>query len=361
MTLAKVDIDTLKRLQPVGSLSEERLRELADLCYVERVSTNLDPFRARSIAGQTVYLVRGEMALTYPDGASTVLVGTSEEARYPLGRRSGMFASAKAITDVELVRIDNDLLDIMITWDQLAATEVARQTKTEASDGPSLANWSIMSGMFSVSNLKYGTFAQLPSAHIEALLTRFKPIKVKAGEVIIREGSEGDYYYVIESGKARVERLIGGVSMLLAELKSGDAFGEEALVSEAKRNATVTMRTGGTLLRLDKKDFVELLREPLLHRVSMEEAQQKALAGAQWIDVRYPSEFQYDKLPGAINIPLSEIRNAFGLLDKDREYVVYCQSERRSSAATFLLSQRGYRAHLLQGGLWGASGERRDG
>ena len=67
---------------------------------------------------------------------------------------------------------------------------------------------------------------------------------------------------------------------------------------------------------------------------SIEEAQQKVLAGAQWIDVRYPSEFQYDQLPGAINIPLSEIRNAFGLLDKDREYVLYCQSERRSSAAS---------------------------
>lgn len=358
MALAKVDIDTLKRLQPVGSLSEERLRELAGLCYVESVSRNLDPFRTRSIAGQTVYLVRGELALSYPGGASVVLAGTSEDARHPLGRRGAMFASARAVTDVELVRIDDDLLDIMVTWDQLAATDAAQGTKAESSEGPLLAKWSIMSGMFSVSNLKFGAFAQLPSAHIEELLQRFKRIEVKAGDVIIREGAEGDYYYVIESGKARVERLIGGVSMLLAELKSGDAFGEEALVSEAKRNATVTMRTGGALLRLDKKDFIELLREPLLHRVTMEAAQQKVLAGALWIDVRYPSEYQYDQLPGAINIPLSEIRNAFGLLDKDREYVVYCQSERRSSAATFLLSQRGYRAYLLQGGLWGAGGER---
>jgi rhodanese-related sulfurtransferase len=359
MTLAKIDVQTLKRLEPLGSLSEERLAELAELCYVESVSKNLDPFRTRSIAGQTVYLVRGEIALTYPGGASIILVGASEEARHPLGRRGAAFASAKTITDVELVRIDDDLLDIMVTWDQLASTDAAHRTKGEPPEGPTLAKWSIMSGMFSVSNLKYGAFAQLPPAHIEGLLDRFQRIEVKAGEVIIREGAEGDYYYVIESGKARVERLIGGVSMLLAELKSGDAFGEEALVSEAKRNATVTMRAAGALLRLDKKDFIELLREPLLHRVSMEEAQQKVLAGAQWIDVRYPSEFQYDKLSGAINIPLSEIRNAFGLLDKDREYVVYCQSERRSSAATFLLSQRGYRAYLLQGGLWGTGGERR--
>jgi len=68
--------------------------------------------------------------------------------------------------------------------------------------------------------------------------------------------------------------------------------------------------------------------------------------------VRYPSEYQYDKFPGAINIPLSEVRNAVGVLDRQREYVLYCQSERRSAAAAFLLAQRGYRAFLLAGGLW---------
>jgi rhodanese-related sulfurtransferase len=87
--------------------------------------------------------------------------------------------------------------------------------------------------------------------------------------------------------------------------------------------------------------------------VSVEEARAKIANGAQWIDVRYPSEYQYDKLPGAINIPLSEIRNAFGALDKGKEYVLYCQSERRSAAAAFLLAQRGYRAFVLTGGLWG--------
>ena len=50
--------------------------------------------------------------------------------------------------------------------------------------------------------------------------------------------------------------------MLLAELKGGDAFGEEALVSEARRNATVTAVRDGELLRLGKAHFTELLREP---------------------------------------------------------------------------------------------------
>ena len=352
---SKVSLETLKRLEPVSSMSDSRLAELAELCYIESVGHGLDPFRVRGIAGQSVYLVKGELSLSMTEGTSRTLVGGTHDARGPLGKQGATFSAALAVTDLDLIRIDDDLLDIMVTWDQLAAAESQRSAAASGAEegGPSLANWSILSGMFSVSNLKYGAFAQLPSAHIEELLHRFKRINVKAGEVIIREGAEGDYYYVVENGKCRIERLIGGVLMVLAELKSGDAFGEEALVSEAKRNATVTMKTDGMLLRLDKKDFIELLKEPLLLRVSMEDARQKIVNGARWVDVRYPSEYQYDKLPGALNIPLAEIRNAFGVLDKNTEYVVYCQSERRSSAAAFLLAQRGYKACLLHGGLWG--------
>lgn len=352
MCATRVRVEILGALEPIASLSEARLDELAGLCHLESVSKDSDPFRARGTAGQTVYLIRGDLALTYPDGSSKVLVGGSDQARHPLGRGGQIFTSARAITDIELIRIDDDLLDIMATWDQIAVAGTSRQSTAESGE-KSLANWSLLSGSFSVSSLRYGAFAQLPSAHIDELLRRFQRIDVKKGDAVVCEGAQGDYYYVIETGRCKVERLIGGVSMLLAELKSGDAFGEEALVSEAKRNATITMKTDGVLLQLPKEDFVELLREPLLRRVSVEEAREKIANGGQWIDVRYPSEYQYDKLPGAINIPLSEIRNAFGVLDKGREYVLYCQTARRSAAATFLLAQRGHRAFLLAEGLLG--------
>jgi len=353
MCATRVSVETLRTFEPIGSLPEARLSEIAGLCQLETVGRNSDPFLARGVGGQAVYLLRGELVLTYPDGSSKVLVGGSTRSRYPLAQRGEMFTSAKAVTDVELLRIDDDLLDVMATWDQLASAEAPARSADR--DGSALANWTMMSGMFSVSSLRYGAFSQLPPAHIDELLRRFERIESKKGDVVIREGAEGDFYFLIESGRCKVERMIGGVSMLLAELKSGDAFGEEALVSDVKRNATVTMKTDGALLKLSKKDFVELLREPLLQRLSAEEARAKVAGGAQWIDVRYPSEYQYDKLPGAINIPLSEIRNAFGALDKGKEYVLYCQSGRRSAAAAFLMAQRGFRAFVLAAGLWGES------
>ena len=73
--------------------------------------------------------------------------------------------------------------------------------------------------------------------------------------------------------------------------------------------------------------------------------------GALWLDVRYPSEYQYDKLPGAINVPLAEVRNMFAVLDRSKDYIAYCQSGRRSAAAAFLFAQRGFKVWLLEGGL----------
>jgi rhodanese-related sulfurtransferase len=122
-------------------------------------------------------------------------------------------------------------------------------------------------------------------------------------------------------------------------------------VSEAKRNATVIALGEGELLRLDRKHFDELLREPLLRRLSFDQAAQKVRRGALWLDVRYPSEYQFDKLAGAINVPLAEVRNMFEVLDRSKEYVAYCQSGRRSAAAAFLFAQRGFKVWLLEGGL----------
>ena len=204
---------------------------------------------------------------------------------------------------------------------------------------------------FSLASLRNGAFSQLPSAHIEELVRRFDRVQAPRGSAVIREGEDGDYYYVVESGRFQVERLVGGARVVLAELKTGDAFGEEALVSEAKRNATITALTEGELLRVGRTDFNELLREPLLRRMPFTDAAHRVRSGALWLDVRYPSEYQYDKLPGAINVPLAEVRNMFAVLDRSREYVAYCQSGRRSAAAAFLFAQRGFRVWLLEGGL----------
>ena len=341
--LPRATPEQLASLAPLAGLARERLAELADVAAVERAPRGSDPLKERPKATQSVFLLQGELLVVFQGGGTLVVVGGTEDARHALNRQKQKVVRTKAITDVDLLAVDDEVLDILATWDQVAAAG------TE-SDSSQMAR-AMITGAFSLGNLRGGAFSQLPAAHIEELLKRFQHVKTARGEVVIREGDEGDFYYVIESGRFQVERLVGGAKMVLAELKSGEAFGEEALVSEAKRNASVISLGEGELLRLGKQDFNALLREPLLRRIAFDEAAEKVRRGALWLDVRYPSEYQYDKLPGAINVPLAEVRNMFAVLDRSKEYVAYCQSGRRSAAAAFLFAQRGFRVWLLEGGL----------
>jgi len=212
--------------------------------------------------------------------------------------------------------------------------------------------WMRDTSVFSVAKLQSGVFSKVPVANIEAMFERMERISTVAGQVIIQQGTVGDYYYLVELGSLLVSRADGvnSTPVVVAELNEGDAFGEEALVSDNKRNATVTMKTDGQLLCLNKRDFVELLKEPMLTYVSREVAEVMIAEGAVWVDARLPSEYKYEHIPGAINLPLNEIRQRLSVLDKNPTYIVYCQTGRRSSAAAFILAQYGFDLVVLKDG-----------
>jgi CRP-like cAMP-binding protein len=349
--IESLDIRVLAALEPISSFSPARLRELLDYCNVETVLPGQDPFAENPLHEQSVYLIRGELEVTYADGNKVAIRADSEWARHPIGKRQPNIIASRALSRAQLLRVDDELLDRMVTWDQFVHHEDAKLSADKEGSEAAVRRL-LNSGMFSAENLNHGPFAHLPPANIGKLLSRVEAIGVWEKDAIIREGEEGEYYYLIESGRAQVTRLVAGANIVLAELKAGDVFGEEALISDDKRNATVIMKSNGVLLRLKKQDFLELMEEPLLQRISFAEAKQKAMQGAIWLDVRHPPEYRYDKLANAINVPLNDIRNAIGILNKAIPYIAYCQSGRRSAAAAFILAQVGYDVCVLENGLW---------
>ena len=117
-------------------------------------------------------------------------------------------------------------------------------------------------------------FSQLHPQDRKQIVARFTPFKAKEGTVIVREGEPGDCMYFITSGSVGVYTLLldadeqaeaGGVSedepLLLATLKSGDFFGEQAIVSEEPRSATVIAQSDVMMLRLTKYDLDAVLQE----------------------------------------------------------------------------------------------------
>jgi len=233
----------------------------------------------------------------------------------------------------------------MLTWDQTGSYEV-NELRGVGEEGPSSDDW--MTNL-----LQTKAFHRIPPANIQAIFMRMQRVDYKPGDVVIKQGDEGDYFYVIVKGRCAVTREtpLNRAGIKLAELGIGDTFGEEALISDAKRNASVTMVTEGTLMRLAKQDFRTLLNEPMLEWVDLDGARTIVAAGGKWLDVRLPSEFENYKLDGALNLPLYFIRLKLKALERDVHYVVCCDTGRRSSAGCYILSERGFRASVLKGGL----------
>lgn len=195
-------------------------------------------------------------------------------------------------------------------------------------------------------------FKDLPQENLEEMLRRMDTVPVSKGDVIIRQGDEGDFYYLLVEGLAQVLRKGDGDEgpKVVAELDEPKGFGEEALISNAKRNATIVMKTDGIVMRFSKDSFNDYVKEPILDWYPAAQAQKEIGNGAKWLDVR-DEEDARSHLPGAIEIPIDEIRKRAGELNKDLLYICYCDNGRMSSSAAFVLKQMGYKTGVLRGGI----------
>ena len=194
-------------------------------------------------------------------------------------------------------------------------------------------------------------FAKVPPSNVRAMLGRLQRVELPAGSAVLREGDIGDCCYFLKSGRAEVIRGAGSAHQVLAELEVGACFGEEALLADQPRNASVTLLEDGVVLRLDRQDFFALLKAPVVAEVSFGEATRLLSAGAQWLDVRLLQEYERSHAQEALNMPLHLLRLKTRLLDQGKTYLCYCDSGKRSASAVFLLSQLGYSAYALRDGL----------
>ncbi len=361
-------IEQLQGLEPLSTLSSQRLEELLPLTEIKHLALGQSLFREGDVDNQLVYLLEGDVQMSSSDGKLELLVShKAHEARFPLDDSQPHMMSGTALGKVVALYVDNSVLDYLMMWDQMAVAEsLVKQDDTEAVSEPA----EISTGFQAVNEIQEHeepsyrdlespdhrnwirrmrqvmAFRNLPPANLKTLLDRMENMAVKAGDVVIKQGDQGDYYYVLTDGRARVTQ-----SVELAELSGGDSFGEEALLSGGLRNASVTMLEDGQVMRLAKQDFDSLLKEPMLKRLSVDEARLLISQGACWLDVRYAREHRHNRLPGSINIPLHELRTRLDELDSKTPYICYCGTGRRSSAAAFLLAQKGFRASVLTGGI----------
>jgi len=344
MTSEQLDIELLRTFSPLDGLKRDNLTALARKVQIRELSPGQVLFKEGDSEKRTVYLVSGTLELLSDGKVEQKIVGGTDSARNPIAAVFPRRVTARARDRVQYLSIDSDLLDVMLTWDQTGSYEVS-ELAGEA-EGAAGDDWMTML-------LQTKAFHKIPPANIQAIFMRMQQINYKTGDVVLKQGAEGDYFYVLTRGKCLVTREtpLNQDGIRLAELVVGDTFGEEALISDAKRNATVTMITDGAVMRLGKEDFKKLLNEPMLDWVSLKEGEEIVKNGGKWLDVRLPSEFENHHMEGAINIPLYFIRMKISTLEQDTNYVLCCDTGRRSSAGAYILSERGYKAYVLKGGI----------
>lgn len=345
------DPAVLRTLVPINSLAPNHFQELAEAVTFEKKPKGSVLFKLGATDNDTLYVLQGQVELiTEGNREGRVIAGGTEQARYPLAQLKPRQFTGKTKTDAVIARMASDLLDRLLTWDQITGeyevTELA---------GAEDAEWIMQV-------LRNRAFQLLPAPNINQLFERLEPVTLKAGETVIKQGDTGDYFYLIKEGRCRVVRKAekSGQLAVLGELSEGDSFGEEALLSGAPRNAAIVMATDGVVMRLSKRDFEELLQRPLVRWVSPSEVKTMVKNGARLVDVRLEDEHRHSAVRGSVNVPLYLLRLKAGSLDPERSYVLYCETGNRSSAAAFLLSERGFDVYVLQGGLAALRAARRE-
>ena len=191
----------------------------------------------------------------------------------------------------------------------------------------------------------------IPPVNIQILLNKFEEIHVSKNQIIFRQESKGDYYYLIKSGGCAVLKYESPEDgwHVVADLGPGTGFGEEALISEKTRNATVIMSTDGVLLRLSREDFNELIKTPVVKTVQCDNAMELVKNGAIAVDINEADEEQSNlTLPESIHIPMSKLRTSMDEIAGNRPLLIYGNNEQRSACAAYILIAHGFEALVLR-------------
>lgn len=338
-----VDPKTLASFSPITALNGDNLRELAKKSKVIELGKGKVLFKQGDRDEYSYYLVSGSAEVIKNNQTVGQLDAKSEEAHHAISNTKPRPVTIKASSNCTIYQVNRGLLDIMLTWDQTGSYQVEDlQEDEEEEDG----DW-----MTKVLQTK--AFLRIPPANIQQMFMKMESVSYKPGDKVVSQGEPGDYFYTISEGRAIVTRATEAKpkGIKLADLGPGDSFGEEALISDSARNATVTMLTPGNLMRLSKEDFIELLNAPLLDWAEYDEVKQLMANGSPCIDVRLPSEFRKGHIKGAQSVPLVFLRMKLKTFSPSKLYIVYCDTSSRSSVAAHLMSERGYEVKLLRDGL----------
>ncbi len=139
-------------------------------------------------------------------------------------------------------------------------------------------------------------FSTLSDEAVEALADHAALITFLPDDTVIEEGEKGDALYIIASGSVQVSHQEGEqLSASIAELRAGDFFGEMALLGDKVRKASVAAKLPSTMLRITRKEILELAEKYPEVNQQLNEAKQQRMEDLETKSQRFFSAAYADK------------------------------------------------------------------
>lgn len=331
----------LKLLVPFDRFTDEQLDLLIEKSEIVHLYKGQNIVHVGDNAFIHIYLINGSLTLTNVNDEVLEVQAGDALSYQPIAHNFPRRLSVVANSDCSILKVSSDFLENLLCWGQVSRCLLAEIAIDEK----------YTEDFFWIKKLlESKLFYKIPPMNIRKVLGKFLDVSVFAGNRIIREGEEGTCCYLIKSGVADVFVSAAGIEPV-AELEQGAVFGEDALVTNKPRNASVVMKTDGVLMKLEKQDFFQLLTPPSVVMVTPGNIEGFLNAGAQLLDVRTQKEYELGHHGRALNIPLNLIYLKSSILDKNKLYITYAPTEERAKAAAFLLAEQGFQAYALQSGI----------
>jgi rhodanese-related sulfurtransferase len=344
-----INANSLKMHKPFCSLNEKYRKHVIFNSVAIEFKKGDTVFSKQRDASKSMYLLKGKLSCKTGLLSKKVLEAGNEACLFDIDSQIPEGLEAVALEEGHALVVDRELMDTALAWTQTASIEEAKSVgQAPKAEVAEMGVEEEEEGDWMSNLLSFPLFFNLPPANISRAFAQFERVDMQKGDKVITEGEEGDYFYVIIEGKAAV--MFSNKENKPILLDTGSYFGEDALISNKPRSASIVMATEGVLGRMDKENFRNLLADPLVKFISEEEVGMKLIKGGKscmLVDVRTQDEFNHAPSFNAKNIPYNELRNEIPGLPQDGTFFISHEGGKRSELAAHLFAQAGLNAFVI--------------
>lgn len=336
----------IRQFIPLSTIPIKHFESLCHDITVEKAEQGTFLFKRNDLNQELFYLVDGTISLQSNDFKVESIKSGTESSRFAIAHQIPKKIDAFTETPIQFLRLNTDMLNalpsIAVEEEDNAFMVIDEPDDDDENDD----DWM-------TTLLKSPIYRGLPPANLQQIIMSLEQTKYQKGELIIKQGDPGDFYYLIKQGHCLISRKpsANAKDIKLAQLHSQDTFGEDSLLSGKPRNVTVTALTNTSLLRLNKDKFISLIKTPSLKFINHSELTTYLSNDAILLDVRNSDDYKQHHLPGSISAPFFSLRMQLKMLNKKKTVIIICTDGKTSEAAAFLLLRNKFTALIVEGGM----------